>query len=538
MTPRIIINAITFGFKKSSSPFNSLTTTFDNVKCGLVGENGIGKSSLLKLITGMLVPDSGSIQINGKLSYQPQSFTDFDDETTVADVLGVAKIMSAILRINHGSIDETDYELAHGNWDLIARTLGVLNTFALSERLLDKPFFQLSGGQKTKVLLAKTKIFPAEFYLFDEPTNNLDKQGRQAFYDFIDSTAKAMIIASHDRRLLNKMEKIVEISSQGLFHYGGNFDFYQKEKTKISSAVKSALYDAEKSIKKAKKSIQSSREKYDKRKAIGLKSRKTTSQAKLILDAKKSRAEITRSKMAITEEKLLSSKIYHLTQIRNKIEKAHDLNLSLDNTSLPKNKMIISIENLKFIYPNVKTSLFDCLNFNMLANHRVALCGPNGSGKSTMIKLIKKQLQPTRGTIRITSNHIAYFDQQTHFLDESKTLVENYLSHNPNCQEYDAYSALALYNFKNKVANQLFGELSGGEKIRAGLAICLISKHPPELIILDEPTNHLDLNTLKAIEVMLQSYQGAMIVISHDTTFLQNLGINRFVNLEDLNDKA
>ncbi|MCH9757403.1 MAG: ATP-binding cassette domain-containing protein [Gammaproteobacteria bacterium] len=169
-------------------------------------------------------------------------------------------------------------------------------------------------------------------------------------------------------------------------------------------------------------------------------------------------------------------------------------------------------------------------NLHLSGPERVAITGPNGCGKSTLIQLIRGLLLPSAGEIMIGVKTVAYLDQTMSFLDPSLSVLDNFLMLNPDAQHFDAYSALGPFKFRNKEAKKYVGQLSGGERMRAGLAISLMSSTPPQLIILDEPTNHLDLDAIGAIEEALVQYQGAILVISHDEAFLENIKIDRSIS--------
>lgn len=529
--PRIIINNLSFHLEHTSVFFSDISMCFESLKYGIVGDNGVGKTTFLKLLLTELLPDEGSIQCDGKINFVPQSHVSVPQEATFYDVLGVTEIIDALARINQGNSTAQDFDKVSDNWDIESRIEQALQAFQLWPIDLDTLFASLSGGQKTKVLLAKTLIFPADFVIFDEPTNNLDKQARDELYRYVDAYNKGMIVVSHDRKLLNKMDVIIEMSTKGISLYGGNYDFYHQQKELELQALQQDYLEAQQSITQTKRSIQSTRERHEKSQSKGKAQRKSGGQAKIILDAMKSRSEKTKAKMTTQEDKMITEKQANLLHIREKIEIKQDMNISLDATRVPNGKVVLKIEHLLFHYTNQARALFKDFDLTIVGPERVALLGPNGSGKSTLIKLIRQQINPFDGIIDVGVEHVSYLDQGVSFLNHDLTLVDNFLKLNPNTNAFDAYSALAQFNFRNKAAEKTVASLSGGEKMRAGLAISLMSTHPPQLIILDEPTNHLDLASIEAIENMLKLYQGAILAVSHDDAFLENIGIDRKVTL-------
>ncbi|MBX3710137.1 MAG: ABC-F family ATP-binding cassette domain-containing protein [Gammaproteobacteria bacterium] len=192
-------------------------------------------------------------------------------------------------------------------------------------------------------------------------------------------------------------------------------------------------------------------------------------------------------------------------------------------------KVILEIEHLIFSYPESNDLFIKNFSLTIKEPERIALCGTNGSGKTTLIKLILNELQPSYGEIFLGTERISYLDQNTMQLNPEVSILDNFLRLNSDTKENEAYQALAQFLFKNTSALKLVKHLSGGEKLRALLACTLKSSNPPQLLILDEPTNHLDLNSMKSIESALKNYQGAMIVISHDQSFLESIGIERII---------
>ena len=192
---------------------------------------------------------------------------------------------------------------------------------------------------------------------------------------------------------------------------------------------------------------------------------------------------------------------------------------------------LLKIENLSFSYPN-SPQLINDFNLTISGPQRIAITGANGCGKSTLIKLICEKLMLQAGSIYLGVQQVAYLDQAVSMLDTKLNLIENFLNLNPNAKPFDAYHALAAFKFRNKAAEQPAATLSGGERMRAGLAISLMSLTPPQLILLDEPTNHLDLQSIETVERILNEYQGAILAVSHDDAFLKNIQINKEYKLK------
>lgn len=221
-----------------------------------------------------------------------------------------------------------------------------------------------------------------------------------------------------------------------------------------------------------------------------------------------------------------------LNDAKAKKEISSKFNMTLPKASIRNSKKVLSIENLCFTYPGNDKSILNNFALNICGPERIAFTGDNGSGKSTLIKLITNQITPFSGAISLSIDY-ALLDQELSMLDKNLSIVENYLKLNPTAKPFDAYSALAAFNYRNLDAEKLISNLSGGERMRAALAISLMSVQPPQLIILDEPTNHLDIESIEAIEQTLKVFEGAIIAISHDGQFLKNIGITKYISLNN-----
>jgi ATPase subunit of ABC transporter with duplicated ATPase domains len=521
--PYILINQMSYNLPSEQPLFNGLNLTLTKHKIGLVGKNGIGKSTLFKLITGTFYPRSGSIQLLGKLSLVPQQPA-FAENKTVADVMNCADKIQALHRIREGSIDEKDFMILNEEWDIEERLKTLLITFGLQHIPLERQIKALSGGEITRLLLTKAFFSDADYLLLDEPSNHLDSDARKKLYTAIQQWQGGLCVISHDRALLNLMDEIIELSSLGVISYGGNYDFYEEQKNIERSAKQHQLEDAKKFIQKTKTSVQSSREKHEQKQSYGKELKRSGSIDKLGANSKKGRSERTQRKLLVKEKRMMQQADTELQTAKEKVEILEKIKVDIPSTKVPTGKVILDIEEISFSYDR---NLINHFSIKLVGPARVALVGNNGSGKTTLIKLLLKQLPPQSGKIFIGTEYVSYLDQNASSLNSEMSIVDNFLQMNPDASVNDAYRSLAKFLFKNTLANKLVKELSGGEKLRALLACVLMSKNPPQLLILDEPTNHLDLDSVKTIESALENYQGAMIVVSHDKQFLKNINIEK-----------
>ena len=354
-------------------------------------------------------------------------------------------------------------------------------------------------------------------------------------YHFIEKYNKGIIVISHDRTLLNLMDEIIEITPIGIKHFGGNFDFYAQQKEIAHQALKQAYTQAQQSLKKTKATLQETKEKHERLANRGKKAFRQGHVDKLTARSKQGRSEKTHGKITALSDKMMQENKQKLNEIASQIEEKIDISGYIAKTAVPNSKMVLSIESLSFQYHPDSPLIFNNFNMEIIGAERFAMSGANGTGKSTLLKLINGDIKPSMGNIKIGIPNTVYLDQSVSILKPNETLIENFMRIHPDANSFDAHHALAAFLFRNKDAEKTVSQLSGGEKIRAGLAITLMSKTPPQLLMLDEPTNHLDLRAISAIETILLQYEGALFVISHDKRFLETIHIEKIIHLSSLN---
>lgn len=533
--PQIILHHVSFSLINQPI-ITDLSCSFLPEKYGVVGRNGIGKSTLLKLITEVIPASAGIMQKQGKIAYFSQETLN-QEHIKVSDVLGVTEQLKALQRIGQGSVDEQDFALVGDDWCLEETIHRQLTAFGLEHIALSRLANSLSGGEYTRLLLAKTFMSTADFLILDEPTNNLDMAARLALYQAIKEWNRGLIVVSHDRQLLNLMDHIVELSSLGVHFYGGNYQNYFEQKKIEQTAAQQKLQAMTQLKKQAKILAQTRRERHEQAQAKGRSARKTEIakvgilKSRLEMDSAKGRSDRTQRRVHLQSERKLAIVSDNIAQAKEKVAQNPEINIKLPRTQVPQSKMILEIKNIDFKYPDQTQSLIKNFSLTIQGPERIAIAGKNGSGKTTLIRLILSQLKPSGGIILTGTERVSYLDQKLAILNDQLSLLENFLCLNPEIKELDARYYLADFLFRNEAALKQVAYLSGGERLRAALACTLMSAEPPQLLILDEPTNHLDLYTINIIESVLREYQGALLVISHDQTFLNNILIEKTVCL-------
>jgi len=506
--------------------FENLTLAFGAERTGLVGRNGVGKTTLLRLILGELRPTAGALTVRGRVGVLRQAVQP-PAGASVADLLGLADPLARLARIAEGQGDEDD--LAEADWGLEARLDAALAEVGLAGLALDRPAASLSGGQVTRVTLAGLLAQEPDLLVLDEPTNNLDAEARDLVARVLERWRGGAIVVSHDRELLRRMDRIVELSGLGARVYGGNYDLYVERKAAEEAAAARDLADAERTQARMAREVQQAAERKARRDAAGRRFAAKGSEPRIVLGAMAERAESSGGRERRLAERQRAEAAAGLAEAQGKVERLRKLGFELPASGLAAGKTVLAFDAVGFGYPGGPPILQD-ISLRIVGPERVAVSGPNGTGKTTLIRLAAGELQPTTGQVT-RGVAAAFLDQHTAMLRPDEMLVEAFRRLNPASSENAARAALARFLFRNVAADKQVASLSGGERLRAALACTLMAERPPQLLILDEPTNHLDLDSIEAVEAALSGYDGALLVVSHDRDFLDAIGIEREIAL-------
>ncbi len=522
MPTSITLSDISWSAPDGHSLFNGLSLTLGPERTGLVGRNGVGKSTLLRLISGKASPAAGSVSVSGRIGMLRQE-VQVAPEDTVADLFGVTGALAVLSRAETG--DATVDELASADWTLEDRLAAALVRVGL-DASPDARLAALSGGQRTRAGLAALVFDAPDVLLLDEPTNNLDRDGRAAVLDLLAGWRGGAVVVSHDRELLETMDAIVELTSLGATRYGGGWSLYRAQKARELAAAAHDLDTAERQREEVRRAAQARAERKARTDSAGRRLRASGSQSKMLMDKAKERSEATGGASARLAEARMADAESAVDTARERIEVLETVKMDLPPSGLPAGREVLTVQGLSAGY---RAPVLRDLSFSVVGPDRVAVTGPNGAGKSTLLKVLTGALPPLSGTARV---HVpfAMLDQSLGALDPKRSVLDNYRARNPGCDVNAARAVLARFLFRGDAALVKAGRLSGGQMLRAGLA-CALGGEPPELLILDEPTNHLDIEAVEALEACLRGYDGALLVVSHDRAFLDAVGIGREVAL-------
>jgi ATPase subunit of ABC transporter with duplicated ATPase domains len=325
------------------------------------------------------------------------------------------------------------------------------------------------------------------------------------------------------------MDAIVELTSLQARRYGGNWSEYRARKATELAAARHDLADAEKRVAEIDRKATETSEKKARKDSAGRRKRAKGGVPRIAAGLRKDRSEDTGGENARLAERRRTQALELASTARRRIEVLQPFSVQLPSTHLPAAKAVLTIEAADVGY-TMEAPILRAITFSMSGPDRVAIIGPNGAGKTTLLKLVSGELRPSRGTVQVMTR-FAIFDQSVSLLDASTSILDNFRRINPNADENGCRAALARFMFRADAALQIVSCLSGGQLLRAGLACVLGGTTPPPLLILDEPTNHLDIESMEAVEAGLRAYDGALLIVRHDETFLDAIAISRRLDI-------
>jgi ATPase subunit of ABC transporter with duplicated ATPase domains len=529
--PHLAADAVSLRFPDGRTLFHNLTFGLANERVGVVGPNGAGKSTLLRLLVGELPPSAGHVRQGSSFAYLPQGEAPPPD-ATVAGVLGVADVLHCITRVldGHGTADD----VAHigDAWDLPARTTAALADVGLAHLPLDRRLADVSGGEATRLALAARVLRAPQALVLDEPTNDLDRDSRAAVYALVSRWSRGMLVATHDRALLERMGRIVEITGGALRSYGGGYAAYREEVEAERAAAQRERDSADAALKRTQRALHEVRERKAQSDAKGRRERGTGSQPAMTLNGRRERAQHTSGRLQDTAAKLVAAAQARRADALGRVQQRDPMYFTLPPTGLPAGTTVVSLRDVAVGPPGVVPLLMG-VSFDIVGPERVAFTGANGSGKTTLLRLLAGLAPARAGMVRrgVPLARVAYLDQHATLLGAGRTVLEAFTARHPSLDITAARDALAQFLFRADRALQPVASLSGGERMRAALACVLAGPDTPQCLILDEPTNHLDLASLEQLEAALRAYDGALLVASHDTVFLEAIGVERALSV-------
>ncbi|MEV0810823.1 ribosomal protection-like ABC-F family protein [Micromonospora sp. NPDC050200] len=526
----IICSNLSFSWPDDTPVFADLSFTVGGGRTGLVGPNGAGKSTLLKLIAGECRPTGGSVTVKGLLGYLPQNLP-LAGDLTVSEVLGVAPVLRALHAIEAGDASEEHFTTIGNDWDIEERTRAQLDRLGLADVPLTRRLDTLSGGQVVSLGLAAQLVKRPDVLLLDEPTNNLDLDARRLLYDQLDDWHGCLLLVSHDRALLDRMDRIFELDRGEVRSYGGNFTAYEEAVRAAQEVAERNVRNAEQEVKREKRELQQARERAERRASNASRNLKNAGLPKIFAGTMKRGAQEAAGRSGEMHAARVSEARARLDEAGRALRDEQRIVLDLPGTSVPAGRTVFSGERMHVRYGDRVLFAGEGADLVIRGPERIALTGPNGAGKSTLLRLVDGDLEPESGRVRRADGRIAYLSQRLGLLDLDRTVAENLAAFAPGTPEAQRMKLLARFLFRGSRIHLPVGVLSGGERLRATLVCVLCAEPAPQLLLLDEPTNNLDLVSVAQLESALAAYQGAFVVVSHDERFLAEIGVDRWLRL-------
>lgn len=527
----IIVRDVSYHYFNQQSLFEPVSFSVpQGGKVSLIGNNGVGKSTLLKLLAGELVPTSGNIQSSSPPYYIPQQAS--LQEQTIAEALRVSEKIKALEAIYGGATEQTHYDILNDDWDIENKCHHALAFWGVEEMALDTSLSLLSGGEKSKVLLAGLILHRPGIILLDEPTNHLDFSTREKLYDYVSNAKATLVVVSHDITLLNLLDTTCELSRKGIKLHGGNYDFYREQKAIEDHALARQIEAEQAALRAARKKAQEVRERQEKRSSRGERGKQKGGVARIVLNARGSQAENSSTKLKEKHAGIIDDSQQRLSGLRERQLQTGVLKIDFEDTMLHDGRVLIKAEDLNLAYNEDRFLWPSPMDIEIRSGERIHVVGNNGSGKTTFIKLLVGELQPTRGEVTKADFSYVYLDQEYEQVNRPLTVLELAEQHNVNnLADHEIKLRLNRALFPMEAWDKSCQTLSGGERMRLYLCCLMISNHVPDVFVLDEPTNNLDISSLSILTHTIKNYRGTVLVISHDLHFVNEIGVTRQIEV-------
>ena len=539
MPAAITVSELDFRLGDDTEIFSGLTATIPADLVGLVGDNGIGKSTFARILAGSLRASAGTVTGTDGAVYIDQLLP--HSTRRVGSALDIASVRRALRRALDGEATGSDFDLIGDDWDIEERALAALSELGLhlSASDLDRSLSSFSGGQATRIGLARAALVGDAWLILDEPSNNLDEDGRALLTTLLTERRGPTLVISHDRTLLTQMNSIIEMTDR-LRVYGGNFDDYEAMVAAEEEAKQQKVTDAKKSHEVEKRQRIELETKLARADRKAKRDKESKRRPKIVMNGLTNFAEKSAAKRRGDKAADEAAAWDELTAAKDALRRTSSVRLDLPDTQVHSTKRVLEI--------STAASAKSERPQTIVGPERIRLTGPNGAGKSTLLAAILATADGRAsdggaaddraadsggppvaelfGDLDITvAAPTAHLDQQ-YRLPGELTVMEAVRSGNPQLDPHRVHEVLAAMGLRAGRTDQICRTLSGGERFRVALASGLLQDPAPQLLILDEPGNNLDLSSLEALVTALEGFGGAMVIVTHDDRLASELSVD------------
>ena len=580
MSRHITLDHISYAHPSEPALFIDLSAVFSAPLTGLIGDNGCGKTTLMRLILGELTPDSGSVVAPERMAHLSQDLGLGSDQT-LAELCGISEVLRALQAVESGEYSPELYEAIGDRWDVEERTLATLTTYGFTPAALvdrDNPeavralfarrMHSFSGGEAVIAALASLTASNPEFILLDEPTNNLDSAAKAQLFETLKALPCPALIISHDRDLLEHINVIAELHAdrQGVAHlrlFEGNYSTYRQALETEQQAAQRRVSEAKSRVRSAHREWVQAQEIISRNMSRVWKDDQPDTILALAKDASRQAAAKLRVLRIGKQEQ--AQEEYQSAQ--DQVRAQEKIYAELSQQPLPAGRKVLELRRVdsRVVDSRVSRETFtlrqpekvDSLHFSpteagdenrqgtpaerpehliLSGPEHLRITGANGSGKTTLLEAIAhakdpEYRSPVQPAYRVDYCLEGAYIPQRISLDPELTLLQCVQRANPGVSEQHLRDQLARLLFRRESVHHKTGELSGGERFRAAVAQVLLADPVPQLLMLDEPTNNLDISSVDWLVQALEAYTGALIVVSHDEDFCRRIRIDRTMAL-------